>query len=84
MSVTLQRMTHVDIKQFVISSEYLNFRSEINVKKIPSYYAIKITFNERRLKGSNLSIHVAKVTIFQRFVKFRNYSVILSTIKCVR
>ena len=40
-------MTHVDLKQFMISSEYFNFRSEIIVKIIPSYYAIKITLNKK-------------------------------------
>jgi len=58
MYVTLQRVTHVDLKQFVISIEYLIFHSEIIVKNLASYYAIKITFNKRRLKDSNLSIHV--------------------------
>jgi len=59
MSVSLHRMTHVDLKPYVISSEYLNFPIENNVKKTSSYYAIQITFNKRKLKGRNLSMHVA-------------------------
>jgi len=52
-------MTHVDLKQFMISSEYINFHSENILKIISSYYVNQITFNKRRLKGRILSIHVA-------------------------
>ena len=59
MSGSLHRVTHVDLKQFMMSSEYINFHSENILKIISSYYAIQITFNKRRLKGRILSIHVA-------------------------
>ena len=59
LNVSLHRMTRVSLKQFMISGEYLNFHSENIVKVISSCYAIKITFNIRKFKGSTLSIHVA-------------------------
>jgi hypothetical protein len=85
MSVSLHGMTHVDFKQFMISSECLIFHNEIVVKIILSYYANKLHLIRERLKAVTYPyISLTKVTIFQRFAEFRSYSFMLSPIKCVK
>jgi len=85
MSVSLNRVTHVDLKQFKISSEYLNFHIKNNVKIISSYYANQINLIKGRLKAETYAyMSLTNATIFQKSAEFRSYSVMLSPIKCVR